>query len=191
LGVCGRMAVGKVRGRAVGRSNISGSKARRLRSAVVSKFMRTTKRAALVVASATADICVWPVAAARPTRANLAPIQWRVNSTSEPDNLLHITDERGSSQHCYHQTLIRVKWRSAEPPRRAARASAVIRQAHSAIFASGSVHGRSRLASPARRQGDARSAPVMRAAIGLLVKQKCRILRHSRATWNADLEPKA
>jgi hypothetical protein len=25
----------------------------------------------------------------------------------------------------------------------------------------------------------------------LLVKQKCRILRHSRATWNSGLEPKA
>jgi hypothetical protein len=81
----------------------------------------TTKRAvdALLVAAATPDICVWPVTAARnrlstPPRANLAPINWQVGSTSDSDHLFHITDERATADRGHRQTLVRVKWQSAE-----------------------------------------------------------------------------
>lgn len=106
--------------------------------------------------------------ALNPARANLAAIRWQVRSTSDADDLRHITDEGATAEHCHHRTLIRMKWQSAEAPRQTARAFFVVRQAQSAIFATKLVHGRVRLASSARRQGAARSAHVMGTAIGLL-----------------------
>ena len=180
-----KMALGQVRGRAVGRSNMSGfdgSPARKRGGLEPHAYDETRGRRACCRRRYSEHLRLpGRSRALDPARANLASINGQINSTSGPDNLLHMTDESATFEPCHHRMLIRVKWRSPEPPRHAAHASAVIKQAQSAILAVGS-HGRSQPASPARRQGAARSAHVMWAAIGLLMKQKCRILRHGRAT---------
>src|SRR5215468_157579 len=111
------MAAGKVRGRAVGRHVWLRRSLPQKRGGVEPHGDDET-RVRRARCRPRADICVWPAAAVLSARANPALINWQVNFTSDPDNLLHISDESAASEPWYQQT--RVKWQSAEPPRRSA-----------------------------------------------------------------------
>src|SRR5215467_7761091 len=97
LGAAARMAAGKVRGRAVGRHVWLRRSLPQKRGGVEPHGDDET-RVRRARCRPRADICVWPAAAVLSARANPALINWQVNFTSDPDNLLHISDESAASE---------------------------------------------------------------------------------------------